>query len=92
MNTGVSRTIETPRLILRPWRLETDREPFFILNSDPQVMKYFPSPLTRAESDALALKIFELIEQQGGGILGDRIKRDASFYWTLWFAFATRFI
>ena len=60
MNTGVSRTIETP---LRPWRLETDLEPFFILNSDPQVMKYFPSPLTRAESDALALKIFELIEE-----------------------------
>ena len=89
MNTGVSRTIETP---LRPWRLETDLEPFFILNSDPQVMKYFPSPLTRAESDALALKIFELIEQQGGGILGDRIKRDASFYWILRFTFATRFI
>ncbi len=34
MNTGVSRTIETPRLILRPWGLETDREPFFILLLD----------------------------------------------------------
>lgn len=79
MNSGVSRTIETPRLILRPWRLETDLEPFFILNSDPQVMKYFTSPLIRAESDALVLKIFELIEQQGWGFWTIELKETHHF-------------
>ncbi|WP_067338394.1 GNAT family N-acetyltransferase [Stappia indica] len=44
--------IETERLILRPWADE-DREPFAALNGDPQVMRYFPSVLQRAESDAM---------------------------------------
>lgn len=42
----------TERLVLRRWR-EDDREPFAAMNADPEVMRYFPSVLTRAESDAL---------------------------------------
>lgn len=42
----------TERLILRPWR-EADREPFAAMNADPDVMEFYPAPLTRAESDAL---------------------------------------
>jgi len=45
--------IETPRLILRPWR-DSDLEPLAELNSDPEVMRHFAAPLTRAESDAFA--------------------------------------
>ncbi len=48
--------LRTARLILRHWRPE-DREPFSILNADPVVMEYFPSPLSRTESDALADRI-----------------------------------
>jgi ribosomal-protein-alanine N-acetyltransferase len=44
--------IETPRLILRPWR-ESDREPFARMNADPRVMEFFPACLSRVESDAL---------------------------------------
>ncbi|WP_328804130.1 GNAT family N-acetyltransferase [Roseibium aggregatum] len=44
--------LETERLILRPWQ-EDDREPFARLNADPEVMRYFPSALTREKSDAL---------------------------------------
>ena len=44
--------IETPRLILRPWR-ESDREPLARINADPRVMEFFPSVLSRDESDAL---------------------------------------
>jgi RimJ/RimL family protein N-acetyltransferase len=44
--------IETERLRLRPWEAR-DRAPFAALNGDPEVMRYFPKPLTRAESDAL---------------------------------------
>ena len=44
--------IETPRLILRPWK-ESDREPFARMNADPRVMEFFPARLSREESDAL---------------------------------------
>ena len=43
--------IETPRLILRPWR-DSDFAPFAALNADPFVMRYMRSVLTREESDA----------------------------------------
>ena len=75
----VTQKIETERLILRQWKLETDLEPFFILNSDPEVMKYFPNPLTRAESDALAFRIFKLIEQQGWGFWAIELKETHRF-------------
>ena len=43
--------LRTRRLLLRGWR-EPDRAPFAQMNADPVVMRYFPSILTRAESDA----------------------------------------
>ncbi len=48
--------LETERLILRRWRHD-DREPFAEINADPRVMRFFPSTLTRAQSDALVDKI-----------------------------------
>ena len=45
--------IETPRLVLRPWTAsEGDRAAFHRLNSDEQVMRFFPYRLTRPEADA----------------------------------------
>jgi RimJ/RimL family protein N-acetyltransferase len=43
----------TAHLILRQWRA-ADRPPFAHMNADPRVMRHFPAPLSRAESDALA--------------------------------------
>jgi len=43
--------IETERLLIRPWR-EEDRDPFFAINSDPEVMRHIRPSTTRAESDA----------------------------------------
>lgn len=45
-------TLETPRLLLRPWRA-ADREPFARMNRDPRVMEFFPAPLNSEESNAL---------------------------------------
>ncbi len=42
----------TERLILRSWR-EEDKPPFAAMNADPEVMRFFPALLTRAESDAM---------------------------------------
>jgi RimJ/RimL family protein N-acetyltransferase len=51
-------TLQTPRLLLRPWR-EEDRLAFAKLNSDPSVMEHFPSLLTTEESNALVDRIIE---------------------------------
>lgn len=53
MSAHLNFAIETARLRLKAWR--TDDFPAFAqLNADTQVMRYFPSPLTQTESDALA--------------------------------------
>ena len=60
-------TVETERLLLRPWR-EDDRLPFASLNADPRVMEYFPSLLTKEESDATVERIFAHIDTHGFGL------------------------
>jgi len=42
--------IETERLILRPWKDE-DFLPYAEINADPRVREFFPSILTREQSD-----------------------------------------
>jgi RimJ/RimL family protein N-acetyltransferase len=59
--------LRTPRLLLRQWR-ETDFEPFAALNADPEVMRHFPAPLTRAQSDAFASRARAHIAVLGWGL------------------------
>lgn len=59
--------LKTKRLILRPWKTE-DLEPFAALNADPRVMEYYPSVLSREESDRFATKIQSQIEEKGWGL------------------------
>lgn len=47
----MTQRIETERLVLRPWE-DRDRDLFFEINSDPQVMEFFPFRRTREQSDA----------------------------------------
>lgn len=61
------RELRTDRLVLRQWR-EADLEPFARLNADPEAMRYFPSTLTREQSDALANAISSFIESRGWGL------------------------
>ncbi|MEQ1872203.1 MAG: GNAT family N-acetyltransferase [Ilumatobacteraceae bacterium] len=44
--------IRTERLLLRRWR-EADKAPYAQLNADPEVMRHFPSTLTRDQSDQM---------------------------------------
>jgi RimJ/RimL family protein N-acetyltransferase len=59
--------LRTPRLLLRQWR-EADFEPFAALNADPEVMRHFPAPLTREESDAFAARARAHIAVLGWGL------------------------
>jgi RimJ/RimL family protein N-acetyltransferase len=54
---------------MRRWR-DSDREPLAAMNADPEVMRYFPAPLTRAESDALVERLDGLFPTHGLGSLG----------------------
>lgn len=51
MNTSKA-LIETKRLRLRTWRTD-DVDRFAEINADPEVMQFFPGPLTKAETAAM---------------------------------------
>jgi RimJ/RimL family protein N-acetyltransferase len=59
--------LRTSRVVLRDWR-DADLPPFAALNADPRVMRYFPSVLTREESDALAGRIRAFLAGHGWGL------------------------
>ena len=69
---------ETPRLIARRWQ-DRDRAPFAALNGDPEVMRYFPAPLTRAESDLMIDGIEARMDKDGFGFPAIERKADGAF-------------
>jgi RimJ/RimL family protein N-acetyltransferase len=70
--------VETERLRLRQWK-PADRVPFAALNADSKVMEFFPAPLTRVESDAMADRCQSLIEERGWGFWAVETKATQEF-------------
>lgn len=70
--------LETSRLVMRQW-CAADREPFARMGADAAVMRWFPSLLTRAESDALADRVSSLIAQRGWGFWAVETKAEHQF-------------
>ncbi len=56
----------TPRLRLRQWQ-PSDLEPFALMSSDADVMRYYPAPWSREQSDAFAQRVKRLIDERGWG-------------------------
>ncbi|MEJ2584823.1 MAG: GNAT family N-acetyltransferase [Robiginitalea sp.] len=52
------------RLGFRNWK-EADLDAFALLNGDPEVMHYFPAPLTRPESSSLLQQLQEHFRARG---------------------------
>ena len=75
----LSAIIETPRLILRQWK-QSDEEPYIKLNADPEVMEYFPSVKTPAETLAQIERISGYIDQNGHGFFAVEKKGQSSVY------------
>ena len=71
-------TLTTDSLILRPWKPK-DKEPFAALNADPRVMEYFPSTLSREESDKMADRVGGELLQRGWGLWAVSVKNSADF-------------
>lgn len=71
-------SFETPRLILRQWQ-EADLEPWIAMNQDPEVMRYFPAPLSAEQSLTMAARIRQRIEENGFGLWAVELKSSAEF-------------
>jgi len=54
-------------IFLRQWR-DADLGPYAAMNADPEVMRFFPGPLSLAESEASMLWQREAIERRGWGL------------------------
>lgn len=59
--------LESARLLLRQWRDE-DLPAFAAMCADPQVMRYFPAPLSRLQSAALIGRIRGHFAEHGFGL------------------------
>jgi RimJ/RimL family protein N-acetyltransferase len=61
--------LETSRLLLRPWE-DRDRTAFAAINADTEVRRYyFPSILSRAQSDELIDRCAEHLDRYGFGFV-----------------------
>jgi RimJ/RimL family protein N-acetyltransferase len=70
--------LRTDRLLLRRWK-PADRGPFALLNADPEVMRWFPHPLSRRESDALADRIEAGFDERGWGLWALELRATGRF-------------
>jgi len=68
--------IQTERLVLREWR-EGDREPWAAMNADPVVREFFPTVLTRDESDEAFDRISAALASRGWGLWA--VEHEGSF-------------
>src|SRR5688572_24735827 len=55
------------QVILRQWK-DSDLDPFAAMNADPEVMHFFPSPLTREASNMSMTRLRARIEEHGWGL------------------------
>ena len=60
-------SLRTERLLLRQWR-DSDRDAWAALNADPLVLEYFPSTLSREQSDHWATVNHDRLATQGWGL------------------------
>jgi RimJ/RimL family protein N-acetyltransferase len=58
--------LRTQRLLLRGWRAE-DRDPYAAMNADAETMQFYPSILSRVESDARVDRAAEEWARDGYG-------------------------
>lgn len=65
--------LETPRLVLRNWE-DRDRDLFHRINSDDQVMRFFPFRRTRAEADAFLDTLRAGNDERGYGFAAIEVK------------------
>ena len=76
--SSAERHLRTRRVLLRPWRSE-DLAPCAAMNADPQVVEYFPAPLSTGESEAFVARMQASIEARGYGLWAVEAPSEAAF-------------
>src|SRR5262249_29163768 len=69
---------ETKRLLLRNWK-DSDLEPFAAMNAHPQVMKFFPSLLTKEETSDFLKRIRTKFHTQNFGLWATETRKEQKF-------------
>lgn len=64
---------ETPRLVVRNWK-DDDRPLYHEINSDPEVMRFFPYLRSRAEADVIMDTVCERVRDTGYGFYALELK------------------
>jgi ribosomal-protein-alanine N-acetyltransferase len=75
-------TLETSRLILRPWR-DSDIDAWVALCADERVMEFFPSTQDREQSEAGAARLRERFDRDGYGWWAVEVKNGDAFAGTV---------
>ena len=70
--------VTTARLVLRPFT-DVDREPFFALNTHPDVVASLGTSPSRAESDAMVERYTAELEREGWGFWAVEVPGGAPF-------------
>lgn len=70
--------MKTQRLRLRHW-IDEDLPPFARMNADPEVMAFYPNPLTTAQSNAMAMRLQDLIAGRGWGLWAVELRETGHF-------------
>ena len=70
--------MQTARLVMRRWTVD-DLAPFAAMNTDPEVMRYFPAPLDRAASDALVDRIEAQFDSLGYSLWALEVRATGQF-------------
>jgi RimJ/RimL family protein N-acetyltransferase len=70
--------LKTKRLLLRQWK-NSDLPIFAKINSNSEVMQFFPSLLTQTESDVFAKKIIQELQEKPYGLWAVEIPAIAPF-------------
>lgn len=74
----MTQILQTRRLVLRQWQAK-DRPLFADMTADVEVMKYFPSTLTPAQSDASIDRFMHSIDTNGWGFWAAELHETQQF-------------
>lgn len=70
--------LRTDRLVLRKWR-ESDLSPWARMNADPEVREFFPSTLTREQSEASVAAFQSDLDERGWGWWAVEVRATGQF-------------
>ena len=82
MNLTQPPQLETPRLPLRRWE-EGDRAPFAAMNADPVVMRFYPAPYSRQQSDEAIDRYLAAFEKVGFSFFAAISRENGAFAGTI---------